>query len=129
MKLNHIAVAVKDFEKGIEIFEKIFGIRPEIIEFKERKLKIGIFHFENIMFELISPMEGEEVVSKFLDKRGDGIHHIAIETEDFENMIKDLESEGFKVISGPRKGVKSERVAFLDPKSTSRVLIEIVKKE
>ncbi|MEO0260280.1 MAG: VOC family protein, partial [candidate division WOR-3 bacterium] len=104
-------------------------IKPEIINFEERKLKIGIFHIGNLMLEIISPMEGEETVSKFIEKRGGGIHHIAFEVENAEEKFKELESKGFKIVQGIRKGVKSKKVFFLDPKTTGKVLIEIVEKE
>ncbi len=128
MKVNHISVAVSDFEKGIEIFKNLFSLEPEIIYFEERKLKIAIFHFENLLFEIISPMEEEKTVSKFLEKRGDGIHHIAFEVQNIEKKKRELEEKGFKIVEGSRKGVKSEKVIFLDPKTTARVLIEIVEK-
>ncbi len=128
MKVNHISIAVKDFEKGIEIFKKIFKKEPEIKVFEEGKLKIGIFHLENIMIEIISPLEGEENVSKFLEKRGDGIHHIALEVDDVEETVKEIEKEGFKIATPPRKGVKSKKVIFLHPNTTNRVLIEFVEK-
>lgn len=128
MKVNHISIAVKDFEKGIEIFKKIFKKEPEIKVFEEGKLKIGIFHLENIMIEIISPLEGEENVSKFLEKRGDGIHHIALEVDDVEEIVKEIEKEGFKIATPPRKGVKSKKVIFLHPNTTNRVLIEFVEK-
>jgi len=128
MKVNHISVAVSNFEEGVETFKRLFSIEPEIVHFEERKLKIAIFKLENLLFELISPMEGEEIVSKFLEKRGDGIHHIALEVENVEEKKKEFEEKGFKVVHGPRKGVKSKSVIFLDPKTTGRVLIEIVEK-
>ena len=128
MKLNHISIAIKDFDKGIEIFKRIFKKEPEITVFEEGKLKIGIFHLENIMIEIISPLEGEENVSKFLEKRGDGIHHIALEVDNIEEEIKELEKKGFKIAIGPRKGVKSKKVIFLHPSTTNRVLIEFVEK-
>ena len=128
MKVNHISVAISDFEKGVETFKKLFSIEPEIVHFEERKLRIAIFHLENMLFELISPMEGEETVSKFLEKRGDGIHHIALEVENVEEKKREFEEKGFRVVHGPRKGVKSKNVIFLDPKTTGRVLIEIVEK-
>ncbi len=128
MRVNHISVAVSDFERGIEIFKKLFSLEPEIHFFEERKLKIGIFYLQNVMFEVISPVEGEEKVKKFLEKRGDGIHHIGFEVENVEELAKELEEKGFKIVEGPRKGVKSKSVIFLDPKDTGRVLIEIVEK-
>jgi len=128
VKVNHISIAVKDFEKGLEIFKKIFKKEPEIKFFEEGKLKIGIFYLENIMIEIISPLEGEENVSKFLEKRGDGIHHIALEVDNIDEKIEEIEKEGFKIATGPRKGVKSKKVIFLHPNTTNKVLIEFVEK-
>lgn len=129
MKINHISIATSEFEKTLEIFKNILGVEPEIINFEERKLKIGIFHLENLMIEVISPMEGEEVVSKFIEKKGEGIHHIAIEVENIEEKLKEFENKGFKIAQGIRKGVKSKKVFFLDPRTTGKVLIEIVEKD
>ncbi|MEN3044750.1 MAG: VOC family protein [Candidatus Hydrothermales bacterium] len=129
MKVNHISVAVKDFDRATKIFEKIFELEPEIHYFEERKLKIAIFHLENLMFEIISPLEGEETVSKFLEKRGDGIHHIALEVEDVEEKIKYFKENGFNIVEDIRKGIKSKKVFFLDPRDTGRVLIEVVEGE
>lgn len=128
MKINHISIAASEFEKTLEIFKNILGIEPEIINFEERKLKIGIFHLENLMIEIISPMEGEEIVSKFIEKRGEGIHHIAFEVENIEEKFKELQNKGFKIAQDIRKGVKSKKVFFLDPRTTGKVLIEIVEK-
>lgn len=128
-KVNHISLAVSDFDKGVGVFKKLFSLEPEIHFFEERRLKIAIFYLQNLMFEIISPMEGEEKVKKFLEKRGDGIHHIAFEVENVEGIVKDLQEKGFKIVEGPREGIKSKSVIFLDPKDTGRVLIELVEKK
>ncbi|MEN3046659.1 MAG: VOC family protein [Candidatus Hydrothermales bacterium] len=129
MRVNHISVAVKDFDSAIKVFKKIFEVEPEIHHFEERKLKIAIFHLDNLMFEVISPLEGEETVSKFLEKRGDGIHHIALEVEDAEEKMNYFKEKGFNIVGDIRRGIKSKKVFFLDPRDTGRVLIEIVEKE
>lgn len=129
MKINHVSIATSEFEKTLEIFKNLLGAEPEIINFEERKLKIGIFHLENLMLEIISPMEGEEIVSKFIEKRGEGIHHIALEVENVEEKFKELQNKGFKIAQEIRKGVKSKKVFFLDPRTTGKVLIEIVEKD
>ncbi len=128
MKINHISIATSFFEETLKIFKDLLNIEPEIINFDERKLKIGIFHLENLMLEIISPMEGEEIVSKFIEKRGGGIHHIAFEVENAEEKLKELENKGFKIAQSIRRGVKSKKVFFLDPKTTGKVLVEIVEK-
>jgi len=129
MKVNHISIAVENLDKSKKTFEKLLGISAEVVEFKERKLKIAIFHLDNLMIELISPMEGEQIVSKFLEKRGEGLHHIALEVSDAESMYNNLKEKGFEIVQDIRRGVKSPKVFFLNPKTTNRVLIEIVEKK
>jgi len=129
MKVNHISIAVENLDKSKETFEKLLGISAEVVKFKERKLKIAIFHLDNLMIELISPMEGEQIVSKFLKKRGEGLHHIALEVSDAQSMYNNLKEKGFEIVQDIRRGVKSPKVFFLNPKTTNRVLIEIVEKK
>jgi type III restriction enzyme len=93
-KINHIGIAVSDLEKSVAIFKELFGIEPEYETLEDRGLKIAIFHLENVRIELTSPIRSGTALDNFLKKRGDGIHHLAFETDDvdaYDLILKDKE--------------------------------------
>ena len=128
-KINHIGIAVSDLDRAVEIFKTLFGKEPEFEVLEDRGLKLAIFHLENVRIELTAPIREGTAIDNFLKKRGDGIHHLAFETEDIEKTLEHFSKEGFEVIDGPKEGAEGYIVAFLNPKQTNRVLIEVVQKK
>ncbi|MBI5324605.1 MAG: methylmalonyl-CoA epimerase [Ignavibacteriae bacterium] len=129
--INHIGIAVKNLDESIETFRKIFAfenIHREIVV--EQKVEIASFKVGEILIELTSPINENSPISKFLEKKGEGIHHIAFETDDVNKELERLSDEGVQLINkSATDGAHNMKIAFLHPKSTNGVLIEICQKK
>jgi methylmalonyl-CoA/ethylmalonyl-CoA epimerase len=125
--LDHVAIAVKDLEKAIAFYEKAFGLKlAEIEEVKEQKVRTAIFGHGLGRIELICPTEPDTSVAKFLDKRGEGLHHICIEVEDIEASLAELKAQGAPLIDAtPKIGAGGAKIAFIHPRGTHGVLTEL----
>lgn len=129
--LDHIAIAVKDIEASVEIYQAIglkFDAQREIVE--EQKVKTAFAQIdENGHIELLEPTDESSSIHKYIEKKGPGIHHICFRVEDVIAKHKELSSKGFKFIyEEPQKGAGNCLVNFIHPKSTGGVLIEISQK-
>ena len=126
-KIEHIGIAVKDLEVSNPIFEKLFGAAPYKFEEVENEgVKTSFFQNGPNKIELLEATNPDSPIAKFIEKKGEGIHHIAFDVEDIILEIKRLQSEGFVVLNEvPKKGADNKLVAFLHPKSTNGVLIEL----
>jgi methylmalonyl-CoA epimerase len=125
--LKHVGIAVRNIDETLQVFEKTLGLKHEkTITLDERKLKIALLELGETKIELLEPMDKEGTIAKFLQNRGEGIHHIAFKVTDIENMLQQLKSKGVTLIDEvPRKGAEGGKVAFIHPKSTKNVLIEL----
>jgi methylmalonyl-CoA/ethylmalonyl-CoA epimerase len=128
--VDHIAIAVENLEDAVKLYEKVLGIKPEqITPFDPQKVKVAIFKVGETKIELISPLSPESAVTKFLQKRGEGLHHIAFKVDKIEEALNTLKREGIRLVDEqPRLGVEGAKVAFLHPKSLKNVLIELCQK-
>ena len=126
-KIEHIGIAVKNLEISNPIFEKLFGAPPyKSEEVASEGVKTSFFLNGPNKIELLEATNPESPIAKFIEKKGEGIHHIAFDVEDIHAEIKRLQSEGFIVLNEiPKKGADNKLVAFLHPKSTNGVLIEL----
>jgi methylmalonyl-CoA/ethylmalonyl-CoA epimerase len=126
-RLKHIGIAVNDINETLKIFEKTLGLKHEkTITLDERKLKIALLELGNAKIELLEPTDKEGTIAKFLQNRGEGIHHIAFQVTEIENLLAQLKKQGFMLIDEkPRKGAEGGKIAFIHPKSTKNVLIEL----
>ncbi len=126
-KIEHIGIAVKNLEESNLIFEKLFGLPPyKQEEVESEGVKTSFFMNGPNKIELLEATNPESPIAKFLEKKGEGIHHIAFDVEDIEFEIARLKSEGFVVLNEiPKKGADNKWVTFLHPKSTNGVLIEL----
>ncbi|MCV6629768.1 MAG: methylmalonyl-CoA epimerase [Flavobacteriaceae bacterium] len=126
-KIEHIGIAVKDLEVSNELFEKLFGAPHYKIESVESEgVKTSFFQVGPNKIELLEATKPDSPIAKFIEKKGEGIHHIAFDVEDIESEIKRLQAEGFIVLNEtPKSGADNKLVAFLHPKSTNGVLIEL----
>jgi methylmalonyl-CoA/ethylmalonyl-CoA epimerase len=126
-KIEHIGIAVKDLAISNPIFEKLFGAPPyKSEEVASEGVKTSFFLNGPNKIELLEATNPESPIAKFIEKKGEGIHHIAFDVEDIHAEIKRLQSEGFIVLNEiPKKGADNKLVAFLHPKSTHGVLIEL----
>ncbi len=126
-KIEHIGIAVKDLEESNELFSSLFG-KPhyKIEEVISEGVKTSFFKSGPNKIELLEATKPESPIAKFIEKKGEGIHHIAFAVDDIVSEIKRLQKEGFKVLNEvPKKGADNKLVAFLHPKTTNGVLIEL----
>ncbi len=126
--LDHVAIAVNKIEDALQIFEKNLGLRLESVKnVEQQKVKIAMLRAGAGKIELLESTGPESSVAKFLASRGEGIHHIAIEVSDIEEHLKDLKAKGIVLIDEkPRPGAEAKKIAFVNPKSTKGVLLELV---
>lgn len=126
-KIEHIGIAVKDLEKSNEIFASLFG-KPhyKVEEVESEGVKTSFFEVGSNKIELLEGTNENSPISKFIAKKGEGIHHIAFAVDDILSEVKRLKKEGFIVLNEiPKKGADHKLVVFLHPKSTNGVLIEL----
>ncbi|MFH1479717.1 MAG: methylmalonyl-CoA epimerase [Pseudomonadota bacterium] len=130
-KLDHIGIAVKDLDQAMKLYKDAFGIEPSLVyESDYTKAKIAFFPVGEVRIELIQPINPESVMGKFLDNKGEGIHHIAYKVKDVDGSLGELEAKGIKLVDKKSRQVReNEKVAFLHPKSTNSVLIELVQED
>ena len=126
-RILHIAIAVKDIEASKELFSLISNTTAsETTVVADQKVKVCFIETGETRIELIQPIEGNIGVAKFLEKRGEGLHHICLEVADIERALAGYKSRGFRLIDEvPRIGAEGHRVAFVHPQSTNGVLIEL----
>ena len=126
-KIDHIGIAVKDITVSNVLFEKLLGVAPyKQEEVESEGVKTSFFMNGPNKIELLEATNPESPIAKFLEKKGEGIHHIAFDVEDIVSEIERLQSEGFIVLNEtPKKGADNKLVAFLHPKGTNGVLIEL----
>ncbi|MEZ7506758.1 methylmalonyl-CoA epimerase [Flavobacterium sp. Arc2] len=126
-KIEHIGIAVKDLAVSNLIFEKLFGAPPyKSEEVESEGVATSFFKSGPNKIELLAATSPDSPIAKFIDKKGEGIHHIAFAVEDIVSEIARLKKEGFVVLNEvPKKGADNKLVAFLHPKSTNGVLIEL----
>jgi methylmalonyl-CoA/ethylmalonyl-CoA epimerase len=125
--IEHIGIAVKDLETSNALFAKLFGkphYKEESVE--SEGVNTSFFKVGSNKIELLEASKPDSPIAKFIEKKGEGIHHIAYDVDDIEAELKRLKSEGFIILNEtPKKGADNKLVAFLHPKSTNGVLIEL----
>ena len=126
-KIEHIGIAVKSLEQAIPVFEKLLNTSCYKTEFVEsEKVNTAFFHSGDSKLELLESTEPEGIISKFIEKKGEGLHHIAFAVTDIEKEMKRLQNEGFVLLNDkPKAGADNKLVCFLHPKHTNGVLIEL----
>ena len=125
--IDHIGIAVKDIEKSNLLFEKLLNTPCyKIEEVKDQGVKTSFFKTEDQKIELIASLGEQSPIQSFLEKKGEGLHHIAFEVANIKSEVERLKSEGFVPIDEtPKKGADNKMVVFLHPKATNGVLIEL----
>ena len=126
-KVEHIGIAVKDLALSIPLFEKLLNTtcyKTELVE--SEQVNTAFFKQGDTKIELLASVEAGGVISKFIEKKGEGMHHIAFDVDDIESEMKRLQQEGFILLNEtPKQGADNKLVCFLHPKSTNGVLIEL----
>ena len=126
MKIDHIAIAVNDVEESAKIYQQALGVDDVEFETVESEgVKIAIIHLENARIELMQPTNDTSPIKKFLDKKGQGLHHMALETENIEGEVTRMEGCGIQFLGNIRPGSAGTKVTFIHPKSLHGVLTEL----
>lgn len=127
MHIDHIGIAVRDLDKAINTYEKILNKKLSKTERVEsEKVETAFFDTGESKIELLGPTTPDSVIQKFVDKKGEGIHHVAFEVEDIHSEMKRLKDEGFTLLNEqPKQGADNKLVAFLHPKGNHGVLVEL----
>jgi len=126
--VHHVGIAVKNMDEALEIFQKKLGLKLEkITVVEDQKVKSAMLSSGGeTKIELLEPTIQDSPVGRFLEKRGEGIHHIALKVKGIEELLKRLKDEGLNLVNEtPRIGVEGTKIAFIHPKSTKNVLIEL----
>jgi methylmalonyl-CoA/ethylmalonyl-CoA epimerase len=126
-KIEHIGIAVKDLKQSNELYAKLLGVKHYKIEFvRSESVKTSFFKIGESKIELLQATDSESPIAKFIEKQGEGVHHLAFDVDNIEVEIKRLMKEGFELIhKSPKLGADNKRIAFLHPKSSGGVLIEL----
>ena len=127
LRIEHLGIAVKDFEQANKLFSLLLGkdaYKSESVE--SEKVKTSFFKVGESKVELLESTDPSGPIGKFIEKRGEGIHHVAFEVDNIKEMMTQLKAEGFQLLSDePKKGADNKLVCFLHPKSTNGVLVEL----
>jgi len=126
-KIDHIGVAVSDLEKTIKFYRDQIGLDfkgTEVVE--EQKVKVAFFPVGESKMEFLEPTEQGSPVGKFIEKKGEGVHHLAFRVDNLEAKLEQLKAQGIELIDEkPRYGAGGARIAFLHPRSTGGILVEL----
>ena len=126
MKIDHIAIAVNDVEESAKVYQQALGVSSVKFETVESEgVKIAIIELENGRIELMQPINDSSPIKKFLDKKGQGLHHMALDTDDIEGEVERMEGCGIQFLGKIRPGSAGTKVTFIHPKSLNGVLAEL----
>ena len=126
MKIDHIAIAVNEVEVSAKVYQKALGIDEIEFETVESEgVKVAIIPMENGRIELMQPTKDDSPIKKFLDKKGQGLHHMALETDDIDSEVERMEGCGIQFLGKVRPGSAGTKVTFIHPKSLEGVLAEL----
>jgi methylmalonyl-CoA/ethylmalonyl-CoA epimerase len=130
-KIEHIGIAVKNLEESVKYYENIFGLKCYAIEeVKDQKVKTAFFKIGETKLELLESTQPDGPIAKFIEKKGEGVHHIAFAVNNLESSLSEVSNKGIQLVDQqPRKGAEGLNIAFLHPKSTFGVLTELCEKK
>jgi methylmalonyl-CoA/ethylmalonyl-CoA epimerase len=126
-KLEHIGIAVKNLDESNKLFAKLFGkAHYKIEEVPSEGVRTSFFEVGGVKIELLEATNTDSPITKFIEKRGEGIHHLAFEVSNIEESIHSYSSNGFTLLNQqPKSGADNKRIAFMHPKTTNGVLVEL----
>jgi methylmalonyl-CoA epimerase len=128
MKIEHIGIAVKSLAAAVKVYEQAIGLKVAgYDEVDEQGVRVAMLEIGESRIELLEPTRPDSPIEKFMNKRGEGIHHIAVRVDDIEQSLQRLKAAGIRLIDEtPKRGAHNTRVAFIHPASTHGVLMELV---
>jgi len=125
-KVNHIGIAVRDLKSSVRFYEQILGLKTEYDEVPEQKVRLAMLEIGESNIELLEAIDESSPIAKYIEKRGEGIHHICIQVDDIDLALEELKRAEVNLIDQtPRSGAHGTRIAFIHPKSTNGVLLEL----
>jgi len=126
-KVNHIGIAVHSIEAKIPFYRDVLGLQfLGLEEVPDQKVKVAMFKIGEIKIELLEPTAADSSIATFLKKKGEGIHHVALQTDDIESQLNKLKNKNIPLIDEqPKEGAHQTKIAFLHPRATGKVLIEL----
>jgi methylmalonyl-CoA/ethylmalonyl-CoA epimerase len=129
-KIDHVGIAVKNLEEAIKVWEGLGLKVEEIEEVPDQKVRTAIIHIGESRIELLEPTAEDSPIAKFIAKRGEGIHHIALGVTNIEEHLKELKEKGYRLIDEePRIGAGGAKIAFVHPKAVTGVLLELCERK
>lgn len=129
-KIDHVGIAVRSLDEAIKVWEGLGLKVEEIEEVPDQKVRTAIIHVGESRIELLEPTAEDSPIAKFIAKRGEGIHHIALGVDDIEGHLEKLKESGYRLIDEkPRIGAGGAKIAFVHPKAVTGVLLELCQRE
>lgn len=126
MRIDHIAIAVNNVDEALKDYQSVLNIdRLEFEVVPNEKVKVAMLELQDTRIELMEPTSSDSPIKKFLNERGEGIHHIAITADDIEKDVAKASAKGMKMLGGLRSGSYGRRITFIHPKSLHGVLTEL----
>ena len=127
-RINHIGIAVNNIDQALKLYTEVLGLSLKEIEVvEEQRTRTAILPVGESKIELLESTDPEGPIAKYIEKFGEGMHHLALEVSDIEDALSKISQSGIPLIDEtPRKGVENTRIAFLHPRGTGRVLLELV---
>ncbi|HET9129820.1 MAG TPA: methylmalonyl-CoA epimerase [Terriglobia bacterium] len=128
MKIDHIGIAVKSLANAVKIYENTLGLKVSGYEtVEDQGVHLAMIPLGDSRIELLEPLHAQSPIEKFMAKRGEGIHHIAVSVENIEEAIERFKASGARLIDAvPRRGAHNSKIAFIHPSSANGVLLELV---
>jgi methylmalonyl-CoA/ethylmalonyl-CoA epimerase len=129
-KIDHVGIAVKNLDEAIKVWEGLGLKVDEVEEVPDQKVRTAIIHVGESRIELLEPTSEDSPIAKFIAKRGEGIHHMALGVDDIEATLEHLKEEGYRLIDEkPRPGAGGAKIAFVHPKAVTGVLLELCQRD
>ena len=126
MRIDHVAIAVNNVDEAVKEYKQAFGINEVEFETVETEgVRVAILHLKDLRIELMEPTRDDSPIRKFLTTKGEGLHHIALETDGIENEVKRMKGCGIRFLGEIRSGSRGTKVTFIHPKSLHGVLAEL----
>ncbi|NLN47775.1 MAG: methylmalonyl-CoA epimerase [Clostridiales bacterium] len=130
-KLDHIGIAVKDLEESVKFYEEVLGLKLQGIEtVEEQKVKVAFLPLGDTELELLEATSPDSPIAKFIESKGQGVQHLAFRVDNIEKVLGEMKEKGIRLIDEkPRYGAGGAKIAFLHPKSTNGVLVELCERK
>jgi methylmalonyl-CoA/ethylmalonyl-CoA epimerase len=126
IKINHVAIVVQDIDAALNFWEQTFGLKLDHVEdVPSQKSKVAFLPLGESEIELVQPTTSDSGLANFLEKRGEGMHHICIEVEDIDATLAELKSKGVRLINDVPEELPGRKMAFIHPKAANGVLVEL----